>query len=71
MVLTIYFFLCRLLQFSFKNVSSFEKFKTGRMLRRKNSTEEYKAGHPLHKNSFIAFTDLFESEKLISQNISF
>ena len=37
MVLTVYFFLCRLLQFSFKNVSSFEKFKTGRTLRRKNS----------------------------------
>ena len=35
MVLTVYFFLCRLLQFSFKNVSSFEKFKTGRTLRRK------------------------------------
>ena len=81
MVLTVYFFLCRLLQFSFKNVSSFEKFKTGRTLRRKNSiiltpklnlsTEEYKAGHPLHNKSFIDFTDLFESVKLISQNISF
>ena len=35
MVLTVYFFLCRLLQFSFKSVSSFEKFKTGRTLRRK------------------------------------
>ena len=58
-----------------------EKFKTGRTLRRKNSiiltpklnlsTEEYKAGHPLHNKSFIDFTDLFESVKLISQNISF
>ena len=37
MVLTVYFFLCQLLQFSFKNVSSFEKFKTGRTLRGKNS----------------------------------
>ena len=37
MVLTVYFFLCRLLQFFFKNVSSFAKFKTGRTLRRKNS----------------------------------
>ena len=37
MVLTVYFFLCRLLQFFLKNVSSFEKFKTGRTLRRKNS----------------------------------
>ena len=56
-----------------------EKFKTGRTLRRKNSiiltpklnlsTEEYKAGHPLHNKSFIDFTDLFESVKLISQNI--
>ena len=35
MVLTVYFFLCRLLKFSFKNVSSFEKFKTGRTLGRK------------------------------------
>ena len=35
------------------------------------STEEYKAGHPLHNKSFIDFTDLFESVKLISQNISF
>ena len=36
MVLTVYFFLCRLLQFSSKNVSSFEKFNC-RTLRRKNS----------------------------------
>ena len=35
MVSTVFFFLCQLLQFSFKNVSSFEKFKTGRTLRRK------------------------------------
>ena len=81
MVLTVNFFLCRLLQSSFKNVSSFEKSNTGRALRRKNSiiltpssklnvsTEEYKAGHPLHNKSFIDFTDLFESVKLISQNI--
>ena len=33
MVSTVYFFLCRLPQFSFKNVSSFEKFKRGRTLR--------------------------------------
>ena len=33
------------------------------------STEEYKAGHPLHNKSFIDITDLFESVKLISQNI--
>ena len=77
MVLTVYFFLCRLLQFFLKNVSSFEKFKTGRTLRRKNSiiltprssTEEYKAGHPLHNKTFIDFSDLYESVKLISQNI--
>ena len=37
MVLAVYFFLCRLLHFFLKNVSSFEKFKTGRTLRRKNS----------------------------------
>ena len=35
------------------------------------SIEEYKAGHPLPNKSFIDFTDLFESVKLISQNISF
>ena len=81
MVLTVYFFLCRLLQFSFKNVSSFEKFKTGRTLRRKNSiiltpklnlsTEEYKAGHPLHNKSFIDFTDLCKSVELIFRIFSF
>ena len=58
-----------------------EKFKTGRTLRRKNSiiltpklnlsTEEYKAGHPLHNKSFIDFTDLFGSVKLISDNFDF
>ena len=77
-VLTVYFFLCRLLQFSFKNVSSFEKFKTGRTLRRKiiltprSSTFLFRNTKPgtLYK-SFIDFTDLFESVKLISQNISF
>ena len=37
MVLTVCFFLRQLLQFYFKNVSCFEKFKTGRTLRRKNS----------------------------------
>ena len=37
MVLTVYFFLRRLLQFFLKNISSFEKFNTGRTLRRKNS----------------------------------
>ena len=56
------------------------KFKTGRTLRRENciiltpklnlSTEEYKAGHPLHNKSFIDFTDLIRSVKLIFfQNI--
>ena len=56
------------------------KLKTGRTLRRKNSiiltpklnlsTEEYKAGHPLHNKSFIDFTDLFRSVELIFfQNI--
>ena len=80
MVLTVYFFLCRLLQFFLKNVSSFEKFKTGRTLHRKKSIiltprsspfllRNYKAGDPLHNKSFIGFTDLFESVKLISQNI--
>ena len=81
MVLTVYFFLCQLLQFSFKNVSSFEKFKTGRTLRRKNSiiltpklnlsTEEYKAGHPLHNKSFIDFTDLFGDVELILRIFNF
>ena len=32
------------------------------------STEEYKAGHPLHNTRFIYFTDLFGSVKLISDN---
>ena len=32
------------------------------------STEEYKAGHPLHNTRFIDFTDLFGGVKLISDN---
>ena len=80
MVSTVYFFLCQLLQL-FQELFRRWKFNTGRTSRRKNSiiltpklnlsTEEYKAGHPLHNKSFIDFTDLFESVKLISQNISF
>ena len=29
------------------------------------STEEYKAGHPLHNKRLIDFTDLFGSDELI------
>ena len=47
-------------------------YQKGLIIKKKPfSTEEYKAGHPPHNKSFIAFTDLFESVKLISQNISF
>ena len=73
MVSTVYFFLCQLLQFSLKNCFVAER----ETLRRKNSiiltpkvnlsTEEYKAGHPLHNKSFIDFTDLFR--RINFQNI--
>ena len=51
MVLTVYFFLCQLLQFSFKNVSSLKNLA--------------------HNKSFIDFTDLFESVKLIFRIFNF
>ena len=71
MVSTVYFFLCQLLQFSFKNCFVAENLRQAGTLRRKNSiiltpklnlsTEEYKAGHPLHIKSFNDFTDLCKS----------
>ena len=81
MVLTVPFFLCRLLQVSFKNVSSFEKFKTGRTLRRKNSIiltpisstfllRNIKPGTLYITRALLTLlADHFESVKLISQNI--
>ena len=80
MVSTVYFFLCQLLQFSFKNCFVAENLRqAGRYAEKKNSiiltpnlfTEEYKAGHPLHNKSFIDFTDLFRSVEFIFRIFSF
>ena len=35
------------------------------------STEEYKAGHPLHNRSFFDFTDVFWSVELIFRIFNF
>ena len=80
MVSTVYFFLCQLLQFSFKNCFVAENLRqAGRYAEKKKTiiltpnlfTEEYKAGHPLHKKSFIDFTDLFRSVEFIFRIFSF
>ena len=78
MVLTVYFFLCQLLQFSFKNVSSLQNLREAGRYAEKTllfwhlEAEEYKAGHPLvHNKSFNDFTDLFESVKLIFRIFNF
>ena len=75
MVSTVYFFLCQLLQFSLKNCFVAENLRQAGRYAEKNciiltpklnlSTEEYKAGHPLHNKSFIDFTDPFRSVELI------
>ena len=81
MVSTVYFFLCQLLQFSFKNCFVAENLRQAGRYAEKNSiiltpklnlsTEEYKARHPLHNKSFIDFTDLFRSVELIFRIFSF
>ena len=81
MVSTVYFFLCQLLQFSFKNCFVAENLRQAGRYSEKNSiiltpklnlsTEEYKAGHPLPNKSFIDFTDLFRSVELIFRISSF
>ena len=81
MVSTVYFFLCQLLQFSFKNCFVAENLRQAGGYAEKTliiltpklnlSTEEYKAGHPLHYKSFIDFTDLFRSVELIFRIFSF
>ena len=81
MVSIVYFFLCQLLRIFFQELFRRWKFKTGRTLRRKNSiiltpklnlsTDEYKAGHPLHNKSFNDFTDLCRSVELIFRIFSF
>ena len=74
MVSTVYFFLCQLLQFSFKNCfvagnlrqAGHYAEKTIILMPKLNlSAEEYKARHPLHNKSFIDFNDLFRSVELI------
>ena len=69
MVSTVYFFLCQLLQFSLKNGFVAENLRQVGRYAEKNSiiltpncklnlsTEEYKAGHPLHNKSFIYFSE--------------
>ena len=83
MVSTVYFFLCQLLQFSFKNCFDFvtENLRQAGRYAEKNSillmpklnwcTEEYKAGHPLHNKNFIDFTDLFRNVELIFRIFNF
>ena len=71
MVSTVYFFLCQVRQFSFKNCFVAENLRQAGGYAEKTliiltpklnlSTEEYKAGHLLHYKSFINFTDLFRS----------
>ena len=80
MVSTVYFFLCQLLQFSFKNCFAESLRQVGGYAEKtliiltpklNLSTEEYKAGHPLDYKSFIDFTDLFKSVELIFRILSF
>ena len=81
MVSTVYFFLCQLLKFSFKNCFVAENLSQAGGYTEKTliiltpklnlSTEECKAGHPLHYKSFIDFTDLFRSVELIFRIFSF
>ena len=80
MVSTVYFFHCQLLQFCLKNCFVAENLRQAGRYAEKTliltpklnlSTEEYKAGHPLHNKSFIDFTDLFRSVHLIFRIFSF
>ena len=81
MVSTVYFFLSQLLQFSFKNCFVAENLRQAERYTEKNSiiltpklnlsTEEYKAGYPLHNKTFVDFTDLFRSVELIFRIFNF